>query len=140
MRNETVVTYCPYIYPLHLIHNGLIRLPDNVTELNKFTCGHLQRETGTLLCGRCTNDTGPSIYSYGSQCATCSTLNILYYLLLLYVPNTIIFLAIILFRYSIVSPLMIHYIVYCNVVQTFLKTYVGPYAFLLVQMLASITS
>ena len=37
MRNETVVAYCPYIYPLHLIHNGLIRLPYNVTELNKAT-------------------------------------------------------------------------------------------------------
>ena len=121
--NATVATSCPYIFPPHLLHNGLIRLPHNTSDLNNFICGHLKRNTGELLCGRCTNSTGPSIYSIGSQCASCSRLNILYYLLLQYVPNTITFLAIILFRFSLVTPPMAHYILYCNIVALVTKGY-----------------
>ena len=94
VTNDTVVASCPYVFPPHLVHNGLIRLPHNLTLLNTFICKHLTRELGSPLCGRCTNGTGPSIYSLGSQCASCSRLNILYYLLLQYAPATIIFLAI----------------------------------------------
>ena len=127
--NDTLVANCPYVFPPHLVHNGLIRLPHNLTHLNTFICGHLNRELGSPLCGRCTNGTGPSIYSFGVQCASCSRLNILYYLLLQYVPATIIFLAIILLRISLVSPPMVHYILYCNILQVVIKIVVGFYAF-----------
>ena len=104
--NTTIVGSCPYVFPDHLIHNGLIPLPHNTSQLNGFICGHLKREIRAPLCGRCTNGTGPSIYSFGSQCASCSILNILYYLLLQYAPATIIFSVILLFRFDIVSPPM----------------------------------
>ena len=126
-RNKTVVAGAPYVFPQHLIHDGLIRLPQNVSDLNSFTCGHLHREEGTLFCGRCTNGTGPSIYSFGSQCSSCSMLNLLYYFLLQYVPVTIIFLAILWSRYSIVSPPMAHFVLYCNIVHAALKTNLGQY-------------
>ena len=128
VTNDTVVAGCLYVFPPHLVHNGLIRLPHNLTQLNTFICGHLTRELGSPLCGRCTNGTGPSIYSFGSQCASCSRLNILYYLLLQYAPATIIFLAITLLRISLVSPPMAHYILYCNMLQVLLKIIVGFYA------------
>ena len=38
------------------------------------------------------------------------------YLLLQYAPPTIIFLTITLFRVSLVSPPMAHYVLYCNFV------------------------
>ena len=126
--NTTVVANVPYVFPLHLIHNGFIRLPHNVSDINMFTCGNIKRHTGTLLCGRCINGTGPSVYSFGSQCTECNRVNILYYLLLQYVPTTIIFLAILLFRCSIVSPPISHYILYCSIVQIGLKTAIGQYA------------
>ena len=126
VTNDTVVAGCLYMFPPHLVHNGFIRLPHNLTQLNTFMCGHLTRELGSPLCGRCTNGTGPSIYSLGSQCVSCSRLNVLYYLLLQYVPVTIIFLAITLLRISLVSPPMAHYVLYCNFMQEFLKT-VGVY-------------
>lgn len=125
--NDTVVAYCPYVFPAYLIHNGQIRLPQDINDLNIFTCRHLERNIEALFCGRCTNGTGPSVYSFGSKCTKCSTVNILYYLLLQYFPTTIIFLAILLFRCSIVSPPMSHYILYCNIVQHALKTSVGQY-------------
>ena len=74
VTNDTVVTWCPYVFPQHLIHNGYIRLPQYLTHLNTFICGHLTRHLGSPLCRSCTNGTGPSIYSFGSQCTSCSTL------------------------------------------------------------------
>ena len=114
--NQTLVGTCLYVFPTHLIHNGFIRLPEKLSELNSFICGHLKREIRAPLCGRCTNGTGPSIYSIGSQCVSCSKVNILYYLLLQYIPTTIMFLIIIVFRVSIVSAPMAHYVLYCNII------------------------
>ena len=125
--NDTVVTECPYVFPQYLIHNGHIRLPQNLTHLNTFMCGHLTRQLGSPLCGRCINGTGPSIYSFGSQCASCSILNILYYLLLQYAPATVIFLVIILLRITLVSPPMAHYVFYCNIMHILLKRDVAFY-------------
>ena len=125
VTNETVVTSCRYVFPQHLIHNGHIRLPQNLTQLNTFMCGHLTRQLGSPLCGRCTNGTGPSIYSFGSQCASCSILNIPYYLLLQYAPATVIFLLIILLRITLVTPPMVHYVFYCNMVHMCLKFITG---------------
>ena len=127
VTNETVVTTCPYVFPQHLIHNGHIRLPQKLTQLNTFMCGHLTRQLGSPLCGRCTNGTGSSIYSFGSQCTSCSILNILYYLLLQYAPATVIFLVIIVLRITLVSPPIAHYIIYCNVMHMCLKLIAGFY-------------
>ena len=123
--NQTVVGRCPYVFPTHLKHNGLIRLPEKLNELNSFICGHLKRAIRAPLCGRCTNGTGPSVYSIGSQCVSCSKVNILYYILLQYVPTTITFLIIIVFRVSIVSAPMAHYVLYCNVLMLSLKSVAG---------------
>ena len=125
--NQTVVGSCPYVFPTRLIHDSFIRLPETLSELNSFICGHLKREIRAPLCGRCTNGTGPSIYSIGSQCVSCSKVNILYYLLLQYVPTTIMFLVIIVFRVSIVSAPMAHYVLYCNVLMLSLKSNAGFY-------------
>ena len=125
--NETVAANSPYVFPQHLIHGGFIRLPQNLSDLNSFTCDHLHREEGTLFCGRCINGTGPSIYSFGSQCSSCSMLNLFYYFLLQYVPVTIIFLAILWSKYSIVSPPMAHFVLYCNIVHAAFKTNLGQY-------------
>ena len=66
------------------------------------------------LCGRCTNNTGPSVYSVGTKCVPCSPVNILYYLLLQYLPSTVIFLLVIVFRPSLTSAPMANYVIFCN--------------------------
>ena len=125
VTNNTVVGYCLYLFPPHLVHNGYIRLPGNLTDLNMFICEPLVRELGSPLCGRCANGTGLSIYSFGSRCVSCSGLNVLYYLLLQYAPATILFLAIVLLRISLVSPPMAHYILYCNIMHEIIKLFAG---------------
>ena len=129
--NGTVVAGCPYVFPHHLIVQRYIPLPNKSSELNQFICGNLNRSIGTPLCGRCTNGTGPSIYSYGSQCVSCSAVNIVYYLLLQYLPTTILFVIIVVFRINISSAPMAHYVLYCDALVLVLKAYAGQVANLL---------
>ena len=83
-KDEIVAARCPFIFPNS---NALkFLLPDNVNDLNKFVCGNFSREVKGPLCGKCTGNTGPSIYSVGSECVPCSLINIEYYLLLQYLP------------------------------------------------------
>ena len=126
--NGTLVAGCPYVFPKHLIVDGHIPLPSKVSELNNFTCGNLHRDLSFPLCGRCANGTGPAIYYFGSKCVPCSAVNILYYLLLQYLPNTIMFLAIIVFRINVTAAPMVHYVIFCNTVVIYIKSFAGGYA------------
>ena len=105
---------CPFVLPDHVIEKGQFRLPTNVSELNTVLCGNLIRKVKGLMCGRCTNNTGPSIYSVGSRCVQCSTVNILYYILLQYGPTTLMFLLVIVFRPNVTTAPMINYVLFCN--------------------------
>ena len=110
--------------------NECIPLPNKSSELNQFICGHLNRSVGKLNipCGRCINGTGPSIYSAGSQCVSCSAVNIAYYLLLQYLPTTILFVAIIVFRFNITSAPMAHYVLFCDILVLVFKSSAGEIA------------
>ena len=68
---RTVVGKCPYIFPQHLLEGRKMQLPQDVLTLNSWLCSHLNRETHSTVCGRCTNGTGPSVCSVGSECAPC---------------------------------------------------------------------
>ena len=126
--NSTVVATCPYVFPDHLIKDGRIPLPNRSSELNHFICRNLNREIEAPLCGRCTSGTGPSIYSAGSQCVRCSAVNIVYYLLLQYLPTTILFVVIIAFRISITSAPMAHYVLFCNALVFLFRLDIGECA------------
>ena len=125
--NDTVVANCPYVFPDHLIVNERIRLPKQLSKLNQFVCGSLNRDTGRAMCGRCKNDTGPSIYSVGSQCVSCSAVNVVYYLLLRYLPTTILYVIVIVFRINVTSAPMAHYVLFCNTIVTQFKSTAGQY-------------
>ena len=128
LTNGTLVTGCPYVFPKKLFFDKGIPLPSKVSELNSFMCGNLNREIGSYLCGRCANGTGPAIYYFGSKCVPCSAVNILYYLLLQYLPNTIMFLAIIVFRINITAAPMVHYVIFCNATVLTVGFFSGEYS------------
>ena len=113
---NTIVGDCPYVFPDHLFEDQLLQLPQNIDELNSMICKNLTREVGQSMCGRCVNGTGPSVSSIGSQCVECNALNILNYILLQYLPATIIFLLILLAQIDITSAPMAHYILFCNAI------------------------
>ena len=59
----------PYVAQYPTADQDYIKLPQNVSLLNDFMCGPLNRE-GTL-CGRCKPEYGPAPYSYTLQCERC---------------------------------------------------------------------
>ena len=112
--NDTMVAPCPYVFPQPLLEKGLLQLPKKKSDLNTFMCESLNREVGEDTCSKCKNGTGPNVYSAGSECTKCSAWNIVYYLLLQYLPTTILFVLVLLFRISVTSAPMAHYVLFCN--------------------------
>ena len=103
--NDTVLGDCPYSYYLYERHgsHGWINVPQNVSDLNEFMCGGLNR-TG-LLCGKCQPGLGPVVLSNTLKCMKCldNGLGWLLYVFLAAFPSTIFFLAILFCKIRITS-------------------------------------
>ena len=69
VTETTQYAKCPYAAEYPTADQVYIKLPQNVSLLNDFMCGPLNRE-GTL-CGRCKPEYGPALYSYTLQCERC---------------------------------------------------------------------
>ena len=75
-----------------------IQLPSNVSLLNEFMCGPLNREGP--LCGRCKDGYGIAVYSYTLQCSKCWGHGygwVLYYFLELF-PITVMYFLVVIFH------------------------------------------
>ena len=129
--SDVVAAPCHFLFPKSTVKDGLVSLPSSVSELNKFVCGNLTREEVGPLCGKCTNGTGPSVYSVGNECAPCRTINVVYYVLLQYLPTTLLFLIVVVFRVNITEAPMAHYVLFCNTIVLYCKFVVSHYASLI---------
>ena len=124
-NNTLVLSWCPYIFPDHAFDDHdrdshhLLKLPKNPHSLNSFMCNLLNRAVENGRCGRCTNGTGPSIGTAGIQCVECSPVNILYHILLRYLPATAVFLLVLVVQIDVTSAPMALYVLYCNAVVVF---------------------
>ena len=93
---------CPYITRYstttvvdHVIH---IQLPSNVSLVNEFMCGPLNREGE--LCGKCKDGYGTALYSYTLKCSKCWGHGYgwaLYYFLELF-PITVMYFLVVIFH------------------------------------------
>ena len=103
--NDTVLGACPYSYYAYERHgsHGWINIPQNVSDLNEFMCGGLNR-TG-LLCGKCQLGLGPVVLSNTLKCMKCldNGLGWLLYVFLATFPSTIFFLVILFCKIRITS-------------------------------------
>jgi len=89
---------CPYITHYITDKFHFIQLPDNVSKLNEFMCGPLNRE-GTL-CGKCKDGYGIALYSYTLECTKCWRHGygwVLYYFLQLF-PITVLYFLVVIFH------------------------------------------
>ena len=97
-----VMGSCPYlcenVYYIK-IHRNMDRI-----------CNQINR-TGQL-CGKCSIGYAPAAYSYGSQCINCTSYkhNWIKYVVIAYLPVTIFYVFVILFRFNAMSPSVIAYI------------------------------
>ena len=121
-NNTLVLSSCPYVFPDHVFEDYILKLPKNPLSLNSFMCNLLNRTVESGRCGRCTNGTGPSIGTAGIQCVECSPVNILYHILLRYLPATAVFLFVLIVQIDVTSAPMALYVLYCNALVLFFQT------------------
>ena len=79
-------------------------LASDVTELDKYMCGHLNREG--QLCEKCKENYSIPVYSYDLKCVQCSTspFNWVKYILAAFLPLTLFFVLVLSCRLSATSP------------------------------------
>ena len=107
---------CPYGLT-HTIMNRLYsEMPSNASQLDEVMCGPYNRRG--LLCGECMDGYGASGYSMSLKCANCSShwskYAISLYLFLQFVPTTLIFICLIVFRINITSGPLLGYVLFCQ--------------------------
>ena len=83
-----------------------IKIPDNISELNDFMCGPLNRNG--LLCKDCIEGFGVSPTSLGYRCSNCTSVwySIPLYLTVQYLPTTIFYLIILFSNIHLTSSPM----------------------------------
>ena len=102
-NNTTGVTEfgpCPYIGHYSNLADDFfyIQLPSNVSLLNEFMCGPLNREGA--LCRKCKDGYGAALYSYTLECSKCWGHGygwVLYYFLELF-PITVMYFLVVIFH------------------------------------------
>lgn len=113
------VAHCPY-FPLTDYDTsdpaGYIQLPANLSQLNTYMCGPLNRKG--VLCSKCTDGFGPSVTSFKYKCANCTDAwyGVPLFLFLELVPLTLFYLVILVFRVGVTSPPMPCFILYCQLI------------------------
>ena len=112
----STVSYCPYftLQGHNISGPGLINLPDNISELNEYMCGPMNRKG--IVCSECIDGYGPSVTSLKFQCSTCSSVwyGVLIYFLMETVPVTIFYIIVLLFQLNLTTAPMIGFVIYCN--------------------------
>ena len=103
------------------IINNYISLPNNVSELNDYMCGSLNRKG--IMCSQCIDGYGQSVTSIGHTCSDCvnAWYGVPLYLFLEFVPITIFYFIILFFKINMTSAPMLTFVFYCQIgVSTFL--------------------
>ena len=115
-RSSNTLTLKECVYFETAGHNvteqGFINLPENISELNDYMCGPMNRRG--LLCQDCIDGYGLSWASVSYKCSNCSNAwyGVPLYLILQFVPITILYIFILFFRFSLTYAPMTCFIVY----------------------------
>ena len=124
----TVVGGCPYNSLKADFQKLYVKLPWNISLLNKFMCGGLDR-TG-VLCSHCKEGLGVPVFSYTLHCLPCleSLSGWVLYIFLAVFPTTMFFLILIIFKIRVTSAPMNAFIFVCQVLSILISY--QPYVFL----------
>ena len=122
-QNTTAVGYC--LYQCKRRGSGIIKcrsfnsLETNTTDkLNRYTCNDFNR-TGQL-CAKCNPGYGLPVFSYTLGCVNCTDTSWQYgalkYFAVAYLPLTVFYILVILFKISVTSGSMVSYVLTCQIV------------------------
>ena len=112
-RNGFYVNLCDsMISSLNITKDNYIRLPSNISDLNDYMCGPMNRQGA--MCGQCDDGFGLAIFSIGNPCTNCTGIwyGVPLYLIIEFVPITIFYFIIILFHVNITSAPMVAFILF----------------------------
>ena len=103
-------------------NDKFILLPVSLSELNDYMCGPLNRK-GTV-CSQCATGYGPSVTSDRYECAKCAHLwfGVLVYILVEFIPITMLYFVTLVFRVSVTTPPMPCFILYAQMVSIALRS------------------
>ena len=91
-------------------------LPSDPDLLDEVMCGPYNRKG--FLCGECIDGYGPAVYSINMKCANCSKLSTVYavslYLCLEFIPITVFFICVLIFRLNITAGPLLMYALFCQ--------------------------
>ena len=121
VENGSIFNFlCPYYrlkgHTVSVSKPGFIVLPENVSDLNDYMCGPMNRKG--LLCKDCIEGFGPSVTSLGYQCSNCTDTwyGIPLLILVEFVPVTLFYLIILVFKVHLTSAPMVIYIFYSQLI------------------------
>ena len=121
------IVACPYFQPhgYNVTTPGYILLPRNLSQLNDYMCGPLNRKG--LVCSECADGFGPSVTSFGYECANCTDTwyGVPLFLVVEFVPITVFYLIILVFQISVTSAPMPCFIMYAQSI--FVTLYLSIY-------------
>ena len=104
---------CPY-----LCTNDFYTDISKNTDISDLCNQNIKLNREGQMCGKCLDNFAPSPYSYSFECSDCSNYkyNWIKYIAIAYIPLTIFFLAVILFRFNAMSPSMNSFILVSQIV------------------------
>ena len=112
------VSFCTYfeLSNYNISEPGFISLPDNISELNDYICGSMNRKG--VVCSKCIDGYGPSVTSTKFKCSDCSNAwyGVPLYLLLELVPVTLFYIIVLIFQLNLTSAPMISFVLYSNII------------------------
>ena len=127
--STTVVGPCPYnSHRASDMQQVYMKLPKNVSKLNAFMCGGLNR-TGQL-CSHCKEGLGIPVFSYTLHCVQCmdSHYGWLLYSFLALFPTTVFFIIVIMLQIRVTSAQMNAFIFVCQFLTSVMN--ISPYTLL----------
>ena len=127
-QNQSLVSVFPS--KSHVFHQrinetkpGYRLLPENISDLNHFMCGPLNRKG--YLCSDCINGFGPSlsVTEDANYCFRCTDnwRGVMIYIILVLAPVTLFYLIILVFQIRMTSAPMPCFIMYSQLVTVFLS-------------------
>ena len=121
----TFVGYCRrYVLDenITLVDGRYIQLPDNISELNDYMCGPMNRKG--RVCSKCIDGFAPSVTALEYECSNCTGVwyGIPLYLFLEFVPITIFYLAVFVFQISMTAAPMTTCVMYSQIAVYFFRS------------------
>ena len=122
--SQPVVTNC--LYTCYTVYSDICKSrpfhrvgTNTTTYLDNVTCGHYKRKG--KACGKCIEGHGLPVYSYSLSCVECSNYkyNWLKYIAVAYIPLTLFYFTVVIFRISATSGSMIGYVTVSQMVATY---------------------